>query len=238
VVACAAPGCFSFRLRAVSLQKIHLRKCLQLLYSPDRSRKSLLRRSIRAELAKDNAAISNGGDFHAPFWTDAKRHVAGLEDLDSQSNVRIQSNNGRARLYPELTKRFLEWWNEKRRWRNEPFRFLPGSVKSQLQVPELGIFIKVENTLALAIGDHSNRIIYPYFSEHPALSEEAVRIGLWLLSEALPEYDSDDLRILDVLRSASHGKSDVPFKGDERDLFLRNYAQVLAEWSALREEYR
>ena len=210
----------------MSIEKIHLRKLLQLFYLPDNRRRSLLRADIRIDLNKALREPTEGGDFHVPFWTDAKSHVAGGENLRTKIKERIESNKGRARLYPLLADGFLRWWDEKRRWRNVPFEVLPDSVKAHLSIPELGGTIKVENLLALKIGDHSYRIIYPYFSEDPALPEEGRRIGLSVLNKGLLDYPIDDLRILDVLRGSSYGIIDNALQGNENELFLRRYGDI------------
>lgn len=225
------------------MEKVHLRKLLQLFYMPPKVRTSALRQDIRQEVKKGSSPKSEGGDFHTPFWTDAKNHVAGTLSLDAQAKIRIESNKGRARLYPELTKGFLTWWNEKRRWQNEPFQLMPYSVKAQLPFPELGGNVKVENLLAVTIGSQSTgqqlpRIIYPYFSETPALSDSAARLGLWALTQALPQYTPDAFRVLDVLRSSSFAMTDVPPQGDEQSLFTSYYGAVLQEWRTLWEDYR
>lgn len=221
----------------MSLKKIHLRKLLAIFYLPQNQRTAMLRADIRLEIQKENKLDDGGGDFHAPFWTDAKNHVAGRLDLREQLKIRIRSNKGRARLYPLLTDGFLTWWNEKRRWRNEPFEFMAQSVKAQFFIPEVDSVVKVENLLALNGEGQFKRIIYPYFSEQPALTEEGGRLGLWLLKEALTKYQSSDLRLLDILRGASFATLDFPLRGSERDLFLQKYEQVLREWNTLRKDY-
>jgi hypothetical protein len=115
----------------MSIEKIHLRKLLQLFYLPANKRKSLLRADIRNDLNKALGESTDGGDFHGPFWADAKSHVAGQEDLRTAVKNRIASNKSRTRLYPLLAGGFLNWWDEKRRWRNEPFEFMSESVKAQ-----------------------------------------------------------------------------------------------------------
>jgi hypothetical protein len=221
----------------MSLEKIHLRKLLQLFYLPSAKRTSALRREILSDIRRERREGDGGGDFHTPFWTDAKRHVAGGVDLKERSDTRIESNKSRARLYPQLTDGFLQWWNEKRRWRNEAFEFMPETVKAQFSIEEVGGIIKVENLLALTVGDQSNRIIYPYFSEDPPLPDEGGRIGLWLLAEALPDYRPEDLRILDILRSKSYATMDDRPQGNERNLFVTKYKSVFDEWKSLRREY-
>lgn len=221
----------------MSLEKIHLRKLLQIFYAPDNKRISLLRADIRNEISKENDASDEGGDFHSPFWSDAKLHAAGKSNLTERTTIRIASNKGRARLYPRLKDSFLRWWNEKRRWRNETFTPFPESVSGQLIIPKCGI-VKIENVLAIRVGDQFNRIIYPYFSEVPELPEEGARLGLWAMGEAFGVYSKDDLRILDVLRSTSFGTVDQRLRGNEKDLFERRYTAVVREWKKLWKEYK
>lgn len=110
-------------------------------------------------------------------------------------------------------------------------------MKAHLLISELGGTIKIENLLALKIGDQSHRIIYPYFSEEPALPEEGRRIGLSILNKGLVDYSIDDLRILDVLRGSSYGILDHALQGNENELLLRRYGDVLKEWKKLKTEY-
>jgi hypothetical protein len=221
----------------LSVRKIHLRKLLKCFYLPDAPRRSLLRADIRNEIQKDSGADLNGGDFHMPFWTDAKNHVAGGLDLKQKSKLRIDSNKGRGRLYPLLTSGFLNWWNEKRRWRNEEFKFIEDEVYGRLTVPEVNGVIKVENLLAVRIGDETNKVIYPYFAEEPILPPEGARIGLWVMSQTLMGYALDDLRILDILREKSFATRDYPLFGNEQTLFLQKYQSLVKEWDELWKEY-
>jgi len=112
----------------MSLQKIHLRKLLQLFDAADGKRRALLRADIRDEMASAAGAEKNGGDFYAPFWSDAKQHMGGASDLKLTTAARIELNKGRERLYPELRDGFLLWWNKKRRWINEPFEPLEEKI--------------------------------------------------------------------------------------------------------------
>lgn len=227
----------------MSIEKVHLRKLLKLFFLTGAARVTELRKDIRQELKKAAFPGTKGGDFHTPFWTDAKNHVAGRLDLGAQVEERIARNDNRERLYPELATGFLKWWNEKRRWQNEPFQIIPFSVKAQLSIPEVGGLVKIENLLAVTVGpqstgNRSNRIIYPYFSEHPPLGNEAIRLGLWALSAGLGQYSPQDLRLFDVLRGTSFGIADCPLRGDEQALFVRHYGALLREWRELWDEYR
>lgn len=222
----------------MSAEKIHLRKLLQLFYARDNRRISLLRSDIRNEIKKSQSDSDEGGDFHVPFWSDAKTHAAGGEDIRAAINHRIALNKSRARLYPLLGKGFLKWWDEKRRWRNEPFELLPDSIKSHYEVPAVGGTVKIENLLAIKVGDRYNRLVYPYFSEDPVLPEEGRRVGLWVINKGLPNFPISDLRILDVLRGSSYGVIDHPLQGNEEELFVRRYGDVLREWRKLWDEYQ
>ncbi len=221
----------------MSLQKIHLRKLLQIMYAPDKKRVSLLREDIRNDINREISDDEGGGNFHVPFWADAKAHVAGRSDLINQTQFRIKKNPRRGRLYPRLQDGFLIWWNEKRRWKNEPFEQVLSSIKAQYPVPELDSVVKVDNTLAFKVGDRSERVIYPYFSEEPSLPDEGARVGLWLLGEALRPHRIENIRVLDVLRSKSFSTVDVPILGDEQRIFLSLYSGVIKQWEKLKEEY-
>jgi hypothetical protein len=127
-------------------------------------------------------------------------------------------------------------WNEKMRWRNEPFEFTPESVKAQLLIEELEAIIKIENTVSIKVWDGSHRVIYPYFSEMPTLPEAAARLGFWALQEALPDYRSEDFRIIDIHRREYFRPTDVGMSGDERNQFVQRYEMLLKKWRRLRDE--
>lgn len=220
----------------MSIEKINLRKLLQLFYADPRHRRSLILADIRNERYKAEGSSGNGGDFYGPFWADVKDHAAGRSDLIVTTAARIEANPARGRLYPLLRDAFLEMWNETMRWRNEPFEFVPESVKAQLPIPELDALVKIENTVSVQIWDGSHRIIYPYFSEDPALPLEGARLGFWALSEALPDFPLSDFRIVDLLRRSYFRPGEVDMRGNERELFVRRYRELLVEWRALQPE--
>jgi hypothetical protein len=220
----------------MSIEKINLRKLLQLFFANDRKQQSLLLADIRNDRAKEAKDRESGGDFYAPFWSDAKDHVAGQSNLVRQTKIRVAKNKTRARLYPILTNCFLEMWNEKMRWRNEPFEFVPQSVKAQLPINELGTIVKIENTASLRIWDGTHRIIYPYFSETPILPEAGARLGFWALKEALPDYRAEDFRIIDMQHQAYFRPAEVGMNGDEQQQFVERYKALLKKWRKLRDE--
>lgn len=119
------------------------------------------------------------------------------------------------------------------RWRNEPFEFVPTSVKAQLPINELGTIIKIENTAAIRTWDGSHRVLYPYFSEAPALPEEGARLGFQILKEALPNFNLEDFRIIDMQRRVYYRSTDISMKGNERELLLKKYDALLRFWRSL-----
>lgn len=217
----------------MSIERINLRKLLQFFYADPRLRRSLILADIRNERYRAEGSGGNGGDFYGPFWADVKEHAAGRSNLVETTADRIEANPARERLYPLLRDAFLEMWNETIRWRNEPFEFVPESVKAQLIFEELNAVVKIENTASVQIWDGSHRIIYPYFSEEPMLPPEGVRLGFWALSEALPDFPLSDFRIVDFLRRAYFRPSDIEMRGNERELFARHYRALIAEWRSL-----
>lgn len=223
----------------MSLDKIHLRKLLRILYAPPKLRKTLLRSDIRETIKKENGEKEPGGDFFGPFWADVRLFVFEDQDLRKLCQARIEANKGRDRLYRELCEGISKWWNERRRWRNEPKPFdeVEEDIKARLLFEELGLTVKVENVLGVKINDRTRRFIYPYFSEAPTLTQDAARLGLWLLNQALPAYPANDWRVLDILRSRSFGLEDVPLTGNERERFSAMYRAAMKEWSDLRDEY-
>lgn len=221
----------------MSIKSIQLRKLIRLFYAKPNLRRELLLRDLREENRRALEGGKTGGDFYAPFWADAKDHIGGMADLAGRTHARIQSNERRKRLYPALTNGFLNIWNEKIRWRNEPFEFRTDTAKGQLSFEELSTTVRVENVLSVQIWDGSNRFVYPYFSEQPALSDEGARLALWVMSEALPQFDASKMRIIDILRSSYISATNVRFVGNEREIIIRKYAIILDEWETLKVEF-
>jgi hypothetical protein len=206
------------------------------MYSEGALRTSFLRADIRDDLAREGGAAGGGGDFYGPFWKDAKDHVYGYTDLHDATAARIDANFRRRNLYPRLRDGFLLWWNDRRRWTNAPFEPIapPGLY---FPVPRLGVTVKIGGILAVRDGRGSDHFVYPYWFDRPALSDEAARVGLWLLTLALPKTDPDELRILDILRGRNFALDRNALLGDESDLFARRYRAATAEWERLRAEY-
>lgn len=197
---------------------------------------SALRSDIREDIAREAGIAEGGGDFYGPFWRDAKDHVFGLADLRQTTAVRIDANPARANLYPRLRDGFLVWWDKKRRWTNEPFR-PADQVKAKFVLADLGATIKIDNILSVRDAHDEDHFVYPYFSPEPALQNEAGRLGLWVLGQALPAVHFEELRILDVIRGETFSEEKSPLKGDEGEVFYRRYIAALELYDKLRKEY-
>jgi hypothetical protein len=220
----------------MSLEKINLRKLLQIFAADARKQRSLLLADIRNDRTKQSRESGKGGDFYTPFWAAVKRHATGGSNFVEEIDICIGKNRTRRHLYPVLRDGFLEMWNKKMRWRNEPFQFVPQSIKAQLSIKELNTVIKIENTASIKAWDGSHRIMYPYFYEAPALTEEGARLGFWALKEALPDYNAEDFRIIDFIRRSYFRPADIGMNGDEGKEFILRYRALLKQWRKLKEE--
>ncbi len=220
----------------MSLDSIHLRKLLMLMFLSDKKRQSALRNDIREEIAKESGRASNGGDFYAPFWADARSHIFGSSELDVTVKDRIDVNKRRQNLYPQLKDGFLRWWTERRRWTNEPFQ--PGrQIRANYDFVELKSTVKIDSIISVRDAQGVEHFIYPYFAKDPILGKEAARLGLWLLTTALNEVPSDEIRILDVIRGQTYSIDRNPLIGTERHEFLERYGSLINERAVLKEEY-
>ena len=214
----------------MGLDRVHLRKLLKLFMMKDSLRSTAIRADAREVMKRRDEGPTPGGDFHVPFWSDAKAHAAGKIDLAEATAQQVEKNWRRQKLYPRLRDGFLAWWTEKRRWINETISELPKATKSSFGFAEIEGVVKVENLLSLKIGGDRFRYIYPYFAERPALTPEGARLGLWLMSKALPDHDIADMRILDILRGEAFSVDRYPLTGTEEETFKLRYRQILREW--------
>lgn len=221
----------------MSILDISLRKALILFYAPDRQRKTLLKEDIRLDRKKENGGTrSTGGDFHKPFWSDVKKYISGEGDLDALTEERIRKNKRNARLYPHLKDGIIELINDKLRWYNEPIEIIAKSVHGTLTFEDIGSTIRVQDAIhALVRGEYA-RVVYPYFSEDPAVSEEGGRLGLWAMQRALSEFDPNDMRFIDILRRTFFSPRVAPLKGNEETVFRENYKSLISEWERMKQE--
>lgn len=220
----------------MSLQSIHLRKILKIMYLQGPQRISALRADIRDDLTREDGRESGGGDFYGPFWRDAKDHVFDVTDLTEQTERRIQANARRANLYGRLRDGFLLWWDERRRWTNQPF--VPSdALRTICRLPGIDASIKFANILSVRDGRDEDHFVYPYWFPEPVLTEESARLTLWALGHAFPNVDQDKLRVLDVIRGQTYSLDRNPLNGNEADIFHRRFVEALSDWQRLRQEY-
>jgi hypothetical protein len=132
-----------------------------------------------------------------------------------------------ARLYPLLKDGVLELLSAKLRWSNEPVEIIPQSVHGNLRVEDLGGTIRIRDALHARVRGEYIRIVYPYFSEEPALPDEGGRLGLWVMQQALTELDQDDMRIIDTLRRTFFSPQTTPLHGNEEAVFRENYRSLM-----------
>ncbi len=220
----------------MSILTIPLRKLLQLMYAPPNLRIAKLRDDIRNDRKRERGVLAGGPDFFSPFWKSAKDHVFGADDLHLAVNRHIAANERRRNLYPRLRDGFLLWWNERRRWTNEPFRQAI-APKGGYVNPELGTTVRIGSIMAVRDGSGGDHYIYPYFSALPALPEEGARLGLWVMSQALIQTPGMELRLLDIIRGENYSLERNPLLGNESTVYKRRHLELLGEWEKLREEY-
>lgn len=220
----------------MSIETIHLRNLMRLALAEPSLETSLLRANIRAHIRREGGDADGGMDFYVPFWADAKAHVRGDSNLRTTTPVRVAASKQRERLYPLLADGFLSWWEERRRRRNEPFTMLDQRVRGRCLLDGLGA-IKVENNLAFQIGDDGLRIVYPYFNDEPEITEDAARQALWVMSQALPEYSINNMRVLDVIRGRSFSIEECHQTGAEEAELRAEFRRLLNRWAELRLTY-
>ncbi len=179
---------------------------------------------------------SQGGDFHLPFWSDVKKHIAGDGDLAQLTDDRINTNRNFKRLYPLLKDGVLELLNAKLRSSNQIVEIVPQSVHGNLRIEDLGGTIRTRDALHARVEGKYTRVVYPYFSEDPILPEEGGRLGLWVMQKALTGLDPGDMRIIDPLRRALFSPETTPLQGNEEAVFRKNYKLLIGEWERLKNE--
>lgn len=222
---------------SMSVLDIPLRKALQLFYAPQPLRRKILKEDIRLDRKKDAGGNrSQGGDFYLPFWSDVKKHIAGNGNLRQLTDDRINSNRRFRRLYPLLRDGILELLSERLRWSNEPLEIVPQSVHGNLRIQDLGGIIRVRDALHARVRGEYTRVVYPYFSEKPTLPEEGGRLGLWVMQQALTEFDAGDMRVIDTLRRTFFSPQTTPLQGNEEVVFRENYKLLISEWERLKRE--
>lgn len=228
---------YQTRESRMSVLDIPLRKALQLFYARRTLRRSILKEDIRLDRRKEAGGTrSRGGDFYLPFWSDVKKHISGDGDLADLTIDRIAANENFKRLYPLLKEGILDLLSAKLRWSNEPVEITPQSVHGILRIEKLGGTIRIRDAINARVREKYTRVVYPYFSEEPALTEEGGRLGLWAMQQALKGLDPDDMRIIDPLRRTFFSPETTPLEGTEESIFYDNYRSLIDEWERLKNE--
>ena len=220
----------------VSLETIHLRKLLKFFALNDERARSALRREHYEDRRRAEFPNEGGGDFHAPFWSDAKSHVSHGLDLGEATEIRIERNDRRSRLYPIMTDRFLAWWQIEQRGTNEVLRPLDENVHGRLTFADLQMTVKVDNLMSFQVGVDGHRLIYPYFSETPALNEHWGRLALWVMGQVLTSFSVEDGVVLDLHRSASYRTHTHALWGDENARFAASVRRLQRIWDEITAE--
>lgn len=208
----------------MSVENLLLRKLLQMMYAGETQRRALVRADVRTDFAKASGNPPNGGDFYGPFWADVKDHISGKQDLRQLARDRIEKNSRRERLYPDLTRGFLRWWDTQRRWTNEPFAIIrPPSATFRFN--EI-LTIKLDNFLSVRDAHGVDRFVYPYFYETPVLKNEAARVALWTMQQAFKGLKFENFRILDVIRGRVFSPDRCYLEGDEEEILQRKHREL------------
>ena len=90
--------------------------------------------------------------------------------------------------------------------------------------------------MAVLINDEE-RLGYPYWFESPPINDEAARVGLWVLSKALNDQNSQNVRIFDIIRSEYFSLNTHPLEGNEDDLLLAHFKRIEKLRDKLKLEY-
>lgn len=222
----------------MSLHNIPLRKLLKIMFLAVSPRRSAIREDIRTDRARSLAVPgdSSGGDFYGPFWADAKAHVFGQGNLYGMVDRRIAKKKQRKKLYIQLRNGFINWLNSQQNWK-EPLE-TGKPLKIKYEFPELTSLVRVDSVLSVKDAKGDEYYIYPYFAPEPKLTEEAAKLGLWLLQQALPQnIKHDQIHILDVIRGRSFSINDNELSGEEERSFRKRYESLLKERDELVKEY-
>ncbi len=220
----------------MSLHTARLSKILKIAYAPEKMVRKDIFDDVSGTIRKENNPDTierGGGDFHGVLWAAFKDQIfeEAPESFEEAVETLILSNPRRKRLFPALAAGLKSWGLEKRRWINEDIKRIK-SPTGTICVEGQDVAFKVNNILALEIVGKSNRYIYPYFSEEPALSNEAARVALWQIHMALPDIDINEFRLLDVMRGRSFSIAEVPFAGNEQVLFEQHATRIMNQWKS------
>lgn len=203
------------------------------MYLPEKILVSELRADIRNERRKLLGEDTGGGHFYTPFWSDVKLHVLGEADLSQLTKARIEKSRNKKYLYPRLETGFLKLWN---RGGNQQVAIIDKSPKGKYETSNDNLIIKVENIMAISLNG-KERLGYPYWFPEPALSEEAARVGLWVMGKALKEQNEQNMRIFDIMRSEFYSLQLNPLQGNEEQTLISNFERITKLREKLEAKY-
>lgn len=217
----------------MSINTVHLNKFQKLISLSEKQLISELRKDIRQDFAKAAGGNAGGGDFYSPFWHDAKQHVLGQGDLRALTEKRIQKNYRKRNLYPKLRDGFLQLWQ---RGGNLEVRLLDHSPRGRYTIPEIGLTLKAEGLMAITI-EGEERLVYPYWFADPALSEDAARLGIWALEQALVSENADNIRVFDIIAADYFSKEICQYTGREKQEIIQQFKRIDRMRAKLLKEY-
>lgn len=106
-------------------------------------------------------------------------------------------------------------------------------MHGKLRIEDLDATIRIKNALHAVVRQKYTRVVYPYFSEEPDLPEEGGRLGLWVMQQALTEFNPNDMRIIDPIRRTFFSPQTTPLLGNEALVFRNYYGTLIDEWERL-----
>jgi hypothetical protein len=218
----------------MTVNVIHLRKFLQFCALDRKGLERALRKELYSDIQREDKTDDHQPmDYYGCFWADAKHSVLHGLDLKLATEDRIAKNKLRKRLYPILERGFTDWWRDELRGTNLLITPEEATAHTRWALPDIGITLKFENFLALKVGHDQYRLVYPYFSEKPPLEDKWIRIGLWLLDNALPQFGLEAMRLLDVQRGKGYSSITNPLSGTEEAELREKCVAMLALWREL-----
>ncbi|WP_372053915.1 hypothetical protein P7L74_19820 [Tistrella mobilis] len=221
----------------MSTVSLPLRNALRIIDADAAQRRDLIRKLAYSEFRRNSGTASGGGDYYSTIWSGIKKHISEEADLSIFISEKVVQNTKLGDSYKDLAQSFLEWWNEKRRWINRPYKLESNPPRGNFTVQKSDIQIKLKDTLLISLDKNEFRIIYPYFYKDPQISMLNIRLGLWAMHKCLPDFPLTSLRLLDLRRSQSYGSSDAPFEGNEEKIFEGELEKIRRDWKEARKRY-
>ena len=224
----------------MAINSLHVNKTLRFLDlsknrfldSSDRGLRKELLTDISRDRRKSAGRKTGGGNFYGPFWGDVRRHFLREGNISELTKDTIGRDHGRENLYTLLEANFQIFL---RRGHNSEAELSAKRPNGDFNLSDIGLTTKVEGILTLII-EGDEHLVYPYWFNEPRLSDDTVRIGLWLISKALPYENPENIRILDIMRANYFSLETHPLKGNEEELLIQGYQEISNFRQELAEE--